>query len=111
MDIAGLAPHRSHRWGTHSSLQVALRRSEEWVVLRQAVAAFCACFTASVQAAAPLSLPCSTFRRTFSTATRTCPLFLPRYCGVRFFAVSEKILPTGASLKNGFLKSTIAGSA
>src|SRR6185295_18368611 len=88
-----------------------MRQSEEWVVLRQALAAFSASFTASCQAASPLVLPCSTLRRTFSTATRTWPLFFPRYCGVRFFAVSEKIFPTGALLKYGLVKLVIAGSA
>src|SRR5689334_15041285 len=71
---------------------------------RQAVDAFSASLTADAQPSAGLSCPAWIWLRTFSTATRVGPFFLPRYCGLRFSAVAPKILPTGALPKNGLVK-------
>ena len=65
---------------------------------------------AFVQPSSAESEPFSTSRTTFSTAWRTGPFFVPRYCGWSAAAVSEKIVPTGASEKNGFVKPARAGS-
>jgi hypothetical protein len=68
------------------------------------VEAFSASLTTSAQTVAagfPLRSPLCARLSTFSIATRTGPFFLPRYCGVSFFAAVLKISPTGALLKKG----------
>jgi hypothetical protein len=53
-------------------------------------------------------LPCSTRWIALLTAVWMSPWCGPVTCGFSFFAEVVKILPTGALLKKGFLKLTIA---
>src|SRR5262249_49335997 len=81
------------------------RRRRRRKVGRVQRAARKASLTACAYDSADFWRPCSTRVMPSSIALRIGPCFSPWYCGLRLTADSPKILPVGASLKNGFLKS------